>query len=219
MTRLHPGRLLAALVVPLLLAGCGVEDGAAAALEDDSFAACLDAAGVGVDDSGDRDVEEQLTFWAEPGTLECATTDLEGEARREALAGAFAADAEGVDDLRQRQWQVLGDWAARTADDAGVEVALEQAEVLLSGIEVADDGDGQARLRGYAGAVVSSALRATGGLTSYDAHLATEPTVPDTVDGQVAFLAEGPGSGPGRPDEEEWRRFEALRDDLVAAVS
>lgn len=219
MARPHPGRLLAAFTLPLLASACGGGDGAAAALKDDSFAACLSTAGVVADRSGDRDVDEQLTFWAEPGTLECALSDLGSERRADALASAFAAEAEGVDDLRERQWQALGDWAARRAADSSAEDTLDEAEVLLAAVAFADDGDGRARRRGFAGAVVSSALRATGGLTSYDDQLAANPTAQDTVDGQVAHLAEGPGTGPGRPDLAEWRLFQDLRDRLVDAVA
>lgn len=222
MRRHHRWSLLPALVLLPALGACAGPDGVASALEEDGFASCVADADVAAPADDDRTPEEQLAFWAEPGTLECAVAELDDDARSDVLDGAFgdaaADDAADAGDLRAQQWQALGDWAARTATDQGVDEAVAQAETLLAGIEVDDGGDGDAVLRGYAGAVVSSALRATQGLESYEVDAADRPAAEDTVDRQVAFLAEGPGQGPGRPATDEWRRYEDLREDLVTRL-
>lgn len=199
-----------------LLASCS--SGVATAAEDDGFVRCVDDAGASLDGSDDWGAGAQLDFWAEPGTLDCALDELDDQARAEALAGAFREQygEDDGDDTRVEEWQVLGDWAALTAGGQSLETTLGRSEPLLGSLWSAEYDDIVPTNR-MAAAVVTSAMRATGELPSYERYLVEKPDAEDDVNLQVFFMGLGDGSGFG-PSTEELRRYNDLRVALVDAV-
>lgn len=205
---------VAATALLVLVAGCGSGDGLADALEVDTFSSCLADAGA---DTGAADgtTDQQLAFWAEPGTLECALGELEDEQLPDALSGAFEETEPGSAEQGEQR-QVLADWARRCAAQQGLRPTLDEAERLLRSTWVAD-GE-VTETNSLAGALVAGAMRGSGDLQSWEAVAPTDPTSAESATAQIRWIAGGPAPDGSGPTDEEYRTFYDLRDDLVDAV-
>ncbi|WP_296602932.1 hypothetical protein [Nocardioides sp.] len=128
---------LSAVAALVLLGGCS-SDGIGTVADDDGFRSCVTEAGASLDGSKDWDEEEQLAFWEQPGTLDCALDELDQGDREDALAGAFTDAAEDKDSARTGQLAVLSDWATRTGEAVDQSDAVKRAGLLIGSLWAAD---------------------------------------------------------------------------------
>jgi hypothetical protein len=197
-----------------VLAGCS-SSGIGAVADDDGFSTCVEDAGASLDGSEDWDQKAQLAFWAKPGTVDCALDELDTDQRRDALGGAFPEpDGGEVSPERLAEWDVVGDWAARTAETMSLEGVVEQGAALLGSLWVADADEPYAA-NGMAGAIVASAMRAKGELDGYDRYLDEHPDEQDSADLRVAYVGVVGGA---TPTPRETQTYDRLTDQLVEAV-
>lgn len=128
---------LSAVAALVLLGGCS-SDGIGTVADDDAFRSCVTKAGASLDGSKDWDEEEQLAFWEQPGTLDCALDELDQGQREDALAGGFSDGAQDEDSARTYQLAVLSAWATRTGETAEQSDAIRRAGVLIGSLWAAD---------------------------------------------------------------------------------
>lgn len=128
---------LSAVASLVLLGGCS-SDGIGAVADDEAFSSCVTKAGASLEGSEDWDQEEQLAFWGEPGTLDCALDELDQDQREDALAGGFSDTAQDEDSARTSQLAVLSEWATRTGETAGQSDAIRRAGLLIGSLWAAD---------------------------------------------------------------------------------
>ncbi|WP_244930018.1 hypothetical protein [Nocardioides sp. W7] len=113
-----------ALLLVLATACSGLED----LPEDETFTACLEAAGV---DAGSADDEEgRREAFADPAALDCVAALDDPEDRRAVLGGVFTDE---------QLWPVLQDWVA-TRTEAADAIARESGE-LLDAVDGTDHDD------------------------------------------------------------------------------
>jgi hypothetical protein len=128
---------LSAVAALVLLGGCS-SDGIGTVADDEAFSSCVTKAGASLEGSEDWDEKEQLAFWNEPGTLDCAIDDLDQAEREDALAGGFSDAAQDEDSARTSQLAVLSAWATRTGETAGQSDAIRRAGLLIGSLWAAD---------------------------------------------------------------------------------
>lgn len=205
---------LSAIACAAVLTSCS-SDGVGAVADDGGFSSCVAESGASLDGSEEWDQDQQLGFWGEDGTIDCALDELDADQRRDAFAGAFPEpDGGEVSPERLAEWDVVGDWAARAADTLSLEGVVERGAVLLDSLWVAD-ADKPYAANGMAGAIVASAMHAEGDLAGYDRYLRDHPDEQDSADLRVAYVGV---SGGAQPSASERRTYDRLTSDLVKRV-
>ncbi len=209
---------LSAAAVAVVLTGCS-SDGVSALADDEGFSSCVEQAGASLDGSKDWDEQQQLAFWAEPGTLDCALDELDQGHREDALAGGFTDAGDREDTVRTSQLDVLSDWAGRTGEERAQSEAAQRAGVLIGSLWAADADE-----PGYANGmktVVAFALYRSyfGQPTGFEDYLANDTgTVSDPNDQVLHFVDRmREDSNKSAKQEQEWTDLDDLVDEIDAA--
>lgn len=206
---------LSAVASFVLLAGCS-SDGVGSVADDEAFASCVTKAGASLEGSKDWDQKEQLAFWGEPGTLDCALDELDQDAREDALAGGFTDAAQDEDSARTSQLAVLSEWATRTGETADQGDATRRAGLLIGSLW-ATDADEPGYANGMKTVVAFELYRAYfGEPTGFEDYLANYTgTVTDPSD-QVTQFADRMQEDSNKSAEQrrEWDDLDGLIEDI-----
>lgn len=206
---------LSAVAASVLLAGCS-SDGVGSVADDDTFSSCVTKAGTSLEGSEDWDQKEQLAFWNEPGTLDCALDELDQDQRQDALAGGFSDEAENEDSARTSQLAVLSDWAVRAGETAEQSDAVQRAGLLIGSLWAAD-ADGPGPANAMKTVVAFELYRAYfGEPTGFEDYLANDTgNVTDPSD-QVTHFADRmqEDSNKSAKQRQEWEDLDGLIEEI-----
>lgn len=212
--------LALATAVVLSLSGCS-SDGVGTVADVDGFRSCVEDAGAGLSGSEDWDEKEQLAFWDEPGTLDCALDELDRDQREEALAGAFTQIDEsdqGRDAARHAQQGVLGDWATDAGKAHERDEAVARAGDLLSSLWVADEDEPYAANGMEMVMAFSLYVAYYGEPTGFEVYVAEDAgNVTDPSDQRTYFIDRMRENSARGPQAQEWARMKDLIDGIDEA--
>lgn len=205
---------VSAAAVAVLLSACS-SDGIGAVAEDEAFSSCVSEAGASLEGSDDWGEKEQLAFWDEPATLDCALDELDDDQLEDALAGAFRDfDKSDLDDPRAAQLAVLGHWASQAGADLEESDATRRAATLIDSLWVnQDDPDARASGNGMEQVLAFDLYVAYyGEPAEFQDYLADDTgNVDDPNDQKLYFIDRmRERSGEGERQSAEWDRMSAL---------
>lgn len=212
--------LVTTTAVVMSLSSCS-SDGVGTVADDDGFRACVEKAGASLTGSDDWDEKQQLAFWREPGTLDCALDELDDEQRENALAGAFTQldkSDQGDDTARRAQQGVLGDWAAHAGEARERDDAVDRAGELLSTLWVADEDEPYAAHGMEMVMAFSLYVAYYGEPTGFEEYVADDAgNVTDPSDQQTYFIDRMSENSAHGPQAKEWTRMKGLIDGIDEA--